>query len=186
MVRHGNFNLFVKRGEDYEQAGRIQNLDESIEIDKKILDMLRTKELYFGTYSHENIKYIADNIIRNLKKIRALPDKNVGETLSDAAAYEPLYGKEEHRGYYITNRITINQESYVLGYNPTAQEQYVTWKRDRNGEYDWGHYFSTEKEAKEDLYSRALDQDKEIISGIFVNARDAEMSEMTDDFDMEM
>lgn len=73
--KYYNFNLFIKRDENYfQQEGRVQNLQESIELDKRIKSMLDEKNLYYGMYKHENIKYVADNIIRNLQKIRDKPE----------------------------------------------------------------------------------------------------------------
>ena len=56
--------FFIKRGDTFQQAGRIQNLEESKALDRKIMNMLKEKNIYFGVYSHENVKYISDNIIK--------------------------------------------------------------------------------------------------------------------------
>ncbi|MBQ7673234.1 MAG: AAA family ATPase [Alphaproteobacteria bacterium] len=70
-----NFNLFIKREGEFHQEGRIQNLEESKEIDKKIIKMLADKDIFYGTYSYENLKYLAENIIINLEKIQKLKEK---------------------------------------------------------------------------------------------------------------
>ena len=72
--KYYNFNLFIKRGDTFQQAGRIQNLEESKALDRKIMNMLKEKNIYFGVYSHENIKYISDNIIKNLQAVREKPE----------------------------------------------------------------------------------------------------------------
>jgi len=156
--KYFNFNLFVQRGEGFQQEGRVQNLEESIQLDRKIKKMLREKNIFFGVYKHENVKYIADNVIRNLTKIRNLPDIDVKPlaTLPDAAMYDSLYGKEVAAGYHITDTISYNNETYVLGYNPDAPEPYVTWWKDNDGFYKQGEYFADKVSAVQNLVDRSI------------------------------
>lgn len=92
-----NFNLFVEREGKFETAGRIQNLEESKELDEKIKKLLLEKNIYFGKYSHENIKYVAENIAKNLEKIRTLPEKIKTEDRQEISRwkYPKDYDKEE-------------------------------------------------------------------------------------------
>ena len=45
--KYYNFNLFIKRGDTFQQAGRIQNLEESKALDRKIMNMLKRKKYLF-------------------------------------------------------------------------------------------------------------------------------------------
>lgn len=70
---------------------------------------------------------------------------------------QPIGAKPEVvAGYTITKRIQVRKKLFVLGENPDAIQQYVTWQHHegRTG-YDWGHYFSDHKKALADLHSRA-------------------------------
>lgn len=64
-----NFNLFINRGKDFQQSGRIHNLQESKEIDNKIKLLLKSNNIYFGTYNHNNIDVLVDNIIKNIDTV---------------------------------------------------------------------------------------------------------------------
>ena len=154
--KYYNFNLFIKRGDTFQQAGRIQNLEESKALDRKIMNMLKEKNIYFGVYSHENIKYISDNIIKNLQAVREKPEIEIKDTptLKDAALYDKLYGKETVNGYFIVDSVTLNNNTFVMGYNPNAPQPYATWQKS-DDEYSLGHYFSNELKAKCDLLKRA-------------------------------
>lgn len=163
--KYYNFNLFIRRGESFQQAGRIQNLEESKILDKKILDMLKEKHIYFGVYKHENIKYLADNIITNLQKIKDKPplEDNKSSTIKDAALYDELYGKESVEGYYIIDKIKLNNKLFVMGYNPKAASKYVTWEKTDDG-YNLGRYYNNKLAAEINLIERAessIDFDKE-------------------------
>lgn len=68
---HENFNLFINRGKYYEQAGRIQNLSESKQIDNQIKNMLREHNIYFGTYYHQTLPTLVANIVSTLHRIQA-------------------------------------------------------------------------------------------------------------------
>lgn len=65
--KYNNFNMFIKRGGEYEQAGRLQTLEESIKIDNGIKDLLSTHDIFCGEYDRDNIDVIVSNIQRSLK-----------------------------------------------------------------------------------------------------------------------
>lgn len=65
--QYNNFNMFIKRGDDYEQAGRLQTLDESKEIDDRIKELLKSRDIFCGEYDRDNIDIIVNNIQRSLK-----------------------------------------------------------------------------------------------------------------------
>ncbi len=62
-----NFNLFINRGKNYQQEGRIHSLDESISIDKKIKGYLKDNNIYFGTYYHHTLDKVVDNIEKHMQ-----------------------------------------------------------------------------------------------------------------------
>ncbi len=64
---YNNFNLFINRGEGFEQAGRIHTLGESCAIDKKIHAMLKGYGIYYGIYDRNNTDTIIANIKRSMK-----------------------------------------------------------------------------------------------------------------------
>ncbi len=51
-----NFNLMVKRGNSFQTEGRVHNLEQSMELDKKITDYLRANDIFYGNYHHDDIK----------------------------------------------------------------------------------------------------------------------------------
>ena len=155
--KYYNFNLFISRGKGFQQEGRVQNLEESKELDMKIRNMLDCKHLYYGVYKHENVKYIADNIIKTLNKIRDRPEITLQEnsTMIEASLYDNLYGKDVNNGYYITDTISVNGNTFVLGYSPTAPQSYVTWEQ-KGDEYINGHYYSSKDKAMRNLLERSL------------------------------
>jgi hypothetical protein len=68
--KYNNFNLFINRGKDFTQAGRIHNQQESIEIDMKIKGLLNDLNVYYGTYNQNNLQIIVNNICTTLKHIK--------------------------------------------------------------------------------------------------------------------
>ena len=63
---------------------------------------------------------------------------------------------EKVAGYTITERIQVGKKSFVLGENPNAPQQYVTWQHlEGRAGYDLGHYFNNKDRAIVDLHTRA-------------------------------
>lgn len=69
--RHKNFNLFINRGQVFQQAGRIHNAAESQAIDKSVLDFLQAHQIYYGTYYHSTVGVLVNNIVTHLDKINS-------------------------------------------------------------------------------------------------------------------
>jgi len=63
--------------------------------------------------------------------------------------------KRKNSGYIITDSIHIGNTEFVIGHNPKAPSQYVTWACAREDYYFWGHYMSTRLAAEKDLLDRA-------------------------------
>lgn len=66
-----NFNLFINRGKLFQQAGRLENLEESKVIDKRIIEFLEENNIYFGTYYHKTVGVLIDNIVKNLNNVNS-------------------------------------------------------------------------------------------------------------------
>lgn len=71
-----NFNLFINRGKEFQQAGCIHDLEQSKVIDSQIKTFLQAHNIYFGTYYHKTIDVLINNIVTNLENINSR-DKNV-------------------------------------------------------------------------------------------------------------
>ena len=57
-----NFNIFLRRGKDYNPNGRNQTQDEAIEYDNKILKMLYEDVTFYHIVNRDDVKKIADII----------------------------------------------------------------------------------------------------------------------------
>ena len=68
--RNHNFNFFVNRGKSFEQAGRIHDIEESIQKDKEIRDVLKKHDIYYGEYDHNKIDTLIRNIVDHYEKIQ--------------------------------------------------------------------------------------------------------------------
>jgi tRNA uridine 5-carbamoylmethylation protein Kti12 len=69
---YDNFNLVVLRDDkkEYQQSGRKETLEESKEKDKEICKLLDDNKIYYGSYSHEKMDLIIDNIIKTYNRIQ--------------------------------------------------------------------------------------------------------------------
>jgi len=65
-----NFNLFITRGADFEQAGRMQNESESRAIDERIKALLTDNKIFYGVYKRDTEDTIVNNILTTFKRIR--------------------------------------------------------------------------------------------------------------------
>ena len=66
-----NFNLFVKRGDYYEQSGRLHTLEESRQKDEEVKQLLNSNRIYYGTYFHSTIQKCVDNIVYSMNHNKA-------------------------------------------------------------------------------------------------------------------
>lgn len=67
---NSNFNLFIKRGEHYEQEGRVHTLKESIEVDNNTLKFLKDNNIYHGIYTHDTLDKVVNNIQTTLHRLQ--------------------------------------------------------------------------------------------------------------------
>lgn len=66
--------------------------------------------------------------------------------------------QKRNQGYVLSDSITIGESTFVLGYNPKAPSPYVTWVAGYNDGYYYGHYFTSEEDARKDLFKRAISE----------------------------
>ena len=66
---HKNFNLFVNRGNEYDQVGRMQTHEESLAVDRKIINYLHSHSIFFATYDRDDIDRIVQNIETTFNRI---------------------------------------------------------------------------------------------------------------------
>lgn len=100
--QYDNFNFFVKRGEDFEQEGRVQNQEESIQKDDEIKNLLKDNKLFFGTYNHETVNNLASKIQITYRRIfegiegkkQPLPEKE-GAGNENTKPKNTINGKEQ-------------------------------------------------------------------------------------------
>jgi hypothetical protein len=71
---YNNFNLFIRRGAGFEEAGRIHTLQQSQEIDNEIHAMLKKHGIYYGTYYRDRTHTILSNIKHSLYNPRLFAD----------------------------------------------------------------------------------------------------------------
>lgn len=62
FVRFNNFNLFIQRSAYFEQEGRVHNLEQSLSLDEKIVDILVGNKIPFETYSHRTLDLVVMKI----------------------------------------------------------------------------------------------------------------------------
>ncbi len=78
---HKNFNLFINRGQVFQQAGRIHSAAESRAIDKGVQVFLQSHNIYYGTYYHSTVGVLVNNIVTHLNKINqaVCPTQQIAE-----------------------------------------------------------------------------------------------------------
>jgi len=83
-----NFNLFINRGNHFEQAGRVHTLDESRKVDEEVKDILSRNSIYYGTYSHSTIDVVVQNIQKTLNKLNERGNEEMPKYDKEAYAEE--------------------------------------------------------------------------------------------------
>lgn len=99
---YNNFCFLVKRDPslDFEDRGRIHNLEESIEKDKEIQSFLRENGIYHGIYSHAQSKILVRNIMTSFNRLNQSQQKRYIEKEPDMknTGMEPTF--EEKKGMF--------------------------------------------------------------------------------------
>lgn len=90
--RYNNFCVFVERGQNFEQEGRIHNAAQSKELDRQITGLLEQYGIYYGKYTYERIHYIVPNCITTLKRVSAQRARERAEEnrVDSTAQQEPV------------------------------------------------------------------------------------------------
>ncbi len=61
-----------------------------------------------------------------------------------------------NQSFQVMDSITVGKSEFVLGVNLNAPSSYATWQCMNGDNYFWGHYFTNEIAAKQDLCKRAM------------------------------
>lgn len=129
--RCDNFNLFITRGNGFEQEGRIHSLQESKEIDEEIKGFLDEHGVYYGTYEHNTLDVVVRNIQASLHNLQngikphpKQPPQNENKPVPKAAApaaTAPRRSNSPSRSIKLTEAIKrdilIPQLAEKLGYH---------------------------------------------------------------------
>ena len=132
-----NFNLFIKRGKSYQKEGRLQTREEAVAIDEKVTAMLKEKEIYFGTYSHNTINATVKKIETTYNRLYAEKEgegmkKKDPNVILQAENNGPIVTiKKDGEEYEIFSRAG----SYSTDRLPEEVSQAVKWLVE-NGHYD--------------------------------------------------
>ena len=126
---YNNFNFFVERGEVFEQQGRMHSLNESIKIDQQIRRFLDKNEIYYGTYSHEKLKHLVNNvkkhhIMLNKEGIYMERQNKVNISISEKYVKTGLLQKLEDGSYREYNKVTLPPNTLIHGTNVSGYQFY--------------------------------------------------------------
>lgn len=99
---YNNFCFLVKRDPslDFENRGRIHNLEESIEKDKEIQGFLKEHDIYHGIYSHAQSKILVKNIMTSFNRLNQSQQKRYIEKESDMKNIDVEPTFDEKKGMF--------------------------------------------------------------------------------------
>lgn len=125
--QYSNFSFFMKRDEkEFQEEGRIHNLEQSRQKDREIKDMLKEREIFYGTYSHETIGVVVKNAVANFKNLSEKKEKHKA-----AGTKKHFYTREEAEKMteWLKKNIRIVDAVEALGYTPVkVGQKYYTLK----------------------------------------------------------
>lgn len=58
-----NFSVFIRRGNNFEQAGRIHDLSQSMQVDQQIKEMLDHYQICYGVYDYSTIRLVTEDCL---------------------------------------------------------------------------------------------------------------------------
>ena len=130
--QYNNFVFFVNRDEShYQQEGRLQDLQASMEKDAEIREMLDKNNIYYGTYEHRTVDKIVDNSIHTLNRIRsehegALIRRFVAgnyyeDSIEVASVGDRKYQLTDRTGDGITVTIQADKVTLPEGFRPNSE-----------------------------------------------------------------
>ena len=106
--QYDNFNLEVIRDvNNFEEEVRIHNLEQSQQADNDIRTLLNRNNIYFGTYSHNNLDKIVDNAVVTYGKLSSKPTV-IPEIPSRLSVNSPV-GK-----YVPDENLSLSEQLYEL------------------------------------------------------------------------
>lgn len=111
--KYDNFCFVVGRDTSYfETIGRTQNLEESIQKDNEIVQLLKDNQVYFKTYSHDELNKVVDNAVKTHNRITGLKQEvPVGQKISPAQSKGDIIGNTPYRN--IENKSYLKFSSVI-------------------------------------------------------------------------
>ena len=74
--------------------------------------------------------------------------------------------------------MTLNDDTFVMGYNPNAPQPSVTWLRIEGiNSYSMGHYFDNELKAKCNILLERAEKNLDYVKDGFINNIESDISE---------
>ena len=64
--------MYKRQTSYFETIGRTQSLEESIQKDNEIVQLLKDNQVYFKTYSHDELDKVVDNAVKTHNRITGL------------------------------------------------------------------------------------------------------------------
>lgn len=136
MLQH-NFNLFINRGDTFQQTGRIHNLEESKAIDKQIKNLLENNNIYYGIYEHSTINKVVRNIRTHLQKANSIHENEISkndytnaseEFLMKASLTNYLKYNNQLPADVLSSKVDIELYSFKSQINDTQKVENLLWK----------------------------------------------------------
>lgn len=111
--KYDNFCFVVGRDMSYfETIGRTQSLEESIQKDNEIVQLLKDNQIYFKTYSHDELNKVVDNAVKTHNRITGLKQEvPVGQKISPAQSKGDIIGNTPYRN--IENKSYLKFSSVI-------------------------------------------------------------------------
>lgn len=108
------FNLFIERGEGYQQDGRRETRTEAEEKDREIRQMLKDNGVYYGVYNHDNVQKLIENIQVTLEKREKVAQRS--ERTAEPSAPRAASGKSTWRKVVVPTEWRVKQYDKVAFY----------------------------------------------------------------------
>lgn len=142
-----NFNLVVKRGDGYQQAGRRETLSQAQELDKKITSLLRNNNLFYGNYNHDEIE-------KTVNRINTTFNRLYGSTANMTSLDIEEQARDHEEKINITEKRlreyadTLRRNDLEVGNTARTDEEYINQARAEIAAYE-----------RSDEYQQAIRED---------------------------
>lgn len=77
-----SFNLFIQRGNYYEQAGRLEDKQAAEGVDAELRRILYNENVYYGEYNQNRLDTVTHNIVTTLRRLNPESVKNSPNTIN--------------------------------------------------------------------------------------------------------